>query len=50
MCRYELNDDQLKLITDLFPEQTMSPRRSDQIVLNGILWIICSGAAWCDLP
>lgn len=26
------------------------PRRSDRLVLNGILWILCSGAAWRDLP
>jgi len=26
------------------------PRRSDRTVLNGIFWILCSGAAWRDLP
>lgn len=51
MRRYELTDDQWELIADLFPDQTMGrPRRSDRIVLNGILWILCSGAAWRDLP
>jgi transposase len=51
MRRYELTDDQWELIADLFPEQTMGrPRRSDRTVLNGILWILCSGAAWRDLP
>jgi transposase len=51
MRRYELTDDQWELIADLFPGQTMGrPRRDDRIVLNGILWILCSGAAWRDLP
>lgn len=51
MRRYELTDDQWELIADLFPAQTMGrPRRSDRVVLNGILWILCSGAAWRDLP
>jgi transposase len=51
MRRYELTDDQWELIADLFPEQTTGrPRRSDRTVLNGILWILCSGAAWRDLP
>lgn len=26
------------------------PRSDDRLVLYGILWILCSGAAWCDLP
>jgi transposase len=39
------------LIEDLFPSQaTGRPRRSDRTVLNGIFWILCSGAAWRDLP
>ena len=51
MRRYELTDDQWEVIADLFPDQTMGrPRRSDRTVLNGILWILCSGAAWRDLP
>lgn len=51
MRRYELTDDQWELIADLFPGQTMGrPRRNDRTVLNGILWILCSGAAWRDLP
>jgi transposase len=51
MRRYELTDAQWGLIEDLFPEQTTGrPRLSDRRVLNGILWILCSGAAWRDLP
>jgi len=56
MRRYELTDTHWQLIEDLFPNQTMGrPRRSDRTVLNGIFWILgsmilCSGAAWRDLP
>lgn len=51
MRRYELTDAQWTLIKDLFPRQTTGrPRLSDRRVLNGILWILCSGAAWRDLP
>jgi len=51
MRRYELTDAQWNLIEDLFPRQTAGrPRISDRQVLNGILWILCSGAAWRDLP
>jgi transposase len=51
MRRYELTDAQWDLIEDVFPEQvTGRPRCSDRHVLNGILWILCSGATWRDLP
>jgi transposase len=51
MRRYELTDAQWNLIEDLFPEQTIGrPRLSDRQVLNAILWILCSEAAWRDLP
>lgn len=50
--RYELPDAAWELIKDLVsPEQKMGrPRSDDRLVLNGIFWILCSGAAWCDLP
>ena len=51
MRRYELTDTQWSLIEDLFPEQTMGrPRLNDRRLFNGILWILCSGAPWRDLP
>jgi|FLYL01.1.fsa_nt_gi transposase len=51
MRRYELTDAQWELIEDLFPKQTTGrPRLNDRQVLSGILWILCSGAAWRDLP
>nr|WP_260408936.1 IS5 family transposase [Pseudomonas cichorii] len=50
--RYELSDASWELIKALvFPEQKMGrPRSDDRLVLHGILWILCSGAAWRDLP
>lgn len=51
MRRYELTDEQWALIADLFPEQRFGrPRNDDRQVLDGILWVLCSGAAWRDLP
>ena len=50
--RYELTDEQWSSIQSFFP---CNGKRGGQwldhrIVLNGILWILCSGAAWRDLP
>ena len=49
--RYELSDASWELIKDLVsPEQKMGrPRSDDRLVLHGILWTLCSGAAWRDL-
>ncbi|QEU26581.1 MULTISPECIES: IS5 family transposase [Pseudomonas] len=50
--RYELPDAAWELIADLFSrEQKMGrPRHDDRLMLNGILWVLCSGAAWRDMP
>ena len=50
--RYELSDAAWELISDLVsPEQKMGrPRSDDRLMLNGIFWILCSGAKWRDLP
>jgi len=53
--REELTDEQWLLIEPLFDKppvvQTRGrPRRPDREVLNGVLWILRSGARWCDLP
>ena len=53
MRRYELNDEQWERIAGLFPEEGAvqgRPWRSHRQVFNGILWVLCSGAAWRDLP
>jgi transposase len=53
MRRYELEDHQWNQIADLFPSsegkrggQWQEHRR----VVNGMLWVLCSGAPWRDLP
>ena len=52
--RYELTDEECERIKGYFPEceagQKGRPRNEDRPILNGILWIVRSGAAWRDLP
>jgi transposase len=54
--REELNDAQWEIIKPLLlkPEPRADgrgrPRKDDREVLNGILWILRSGARWQDLP
>jgi transposase len=53
--REELTDEQWSLIEPFFDKaetvQTRGrPRREDREVMNGVLWILRSGARWCDLP
>ena len=50
--RYELPDAGWELIKDLVsPEQKMGrPRSDDRLVLNGIFWVLNSGAHWRDMP
>lgn len=51
MRRYELSDEQWDAIAPLLPSaKTGRPRRDDRTTLNGVLWKLCSGAAWRDVP
>ena len=52
MARLLLTDDEWDLITDLFPEPaaTGRPPVDRRMVVNGILWILRTGAPWRDLP
>ena len=52
MHRYELTDEQWSRIQSFFPNNGKPGGQwlDHRIVLNGILWILCSGAAWRDLP
>ena len=53
MARYELSDEQWELIEDLFPTNEGKPGRpfnDHRTVLNGMFWILRSGAPWRDLP
>ena len=50
-----LNDSQWSLIADLFPKQVMSSAGGRRRIparecLEGILWVLRSGARWKDLP
>lgn len=48
--RYEISDNGWAQIEDIVaPPQTMGrPRRDDRKMLNGIFWVLCSGAKWRD--
>ena len=52
--RYEITDDEWERLRRYFPGriegQIGRPRNEDRQILNGILWIVRSGAAWRDLP
>ena len=51
--RHELTDDQWRQLAPLLPPQRPStgrPARDHRTVLNGIVWILRSGAPWRDLP
>jgi len=51
----QLSDEQWLLIEDLFPEPPMTivggrPRVAPRDCLEGILWVLRTGARWKDLP
>jgi transposase len=48
----ELTDAQWGLISPLLPERRGPgrPRADDRQTLNGILWVLRTGARWKDLP
>lgn len=52
--RYEVSDQQFELIKSVLSKPVTStrgrPRRDDRTILNGIFWVLCSGAAWRDVP
>ena len=52
MVRHRLTDQQWELVQDLFPPpaRTGRPRRDRREILDGILWILRTGAPWRDLP
>jgi len=50
MC-YELTDEEWAAIRPMLPNKTRGvPRVDDRRVLNGICWVLRSGAPWRDLP
>ena len=53
MRRYELTDEQWEKIEDLFLSnegRRGAPWNDHHQTLNGMFWILCSGAPWRDLP
>jgi transposase len=49
--RYKLNDHEWAAIKPMLPNKPRGvPRVNDRRVLNGIFWILRSGAPWRDLP
>ena len=49
--RYELTDYEWTAIKPLLPNKPRGvPRVNDRRVLNGIFWVLRSGAPWRDLP
>jgi transposase len=53
MKRHELTDEQWDLIDPLVPRKqarTGRPPKDRRVMLNGIFWILGTGAPWRDLP
>ena len=49
--RYELTDDEWATIKPRLPNKPRGiPRVNDRRVLNGICWVLRSGAPWRDVP
>ena len=49
--RYDLSDTEWAVIGPVLPEGGPGPKRKDdRRVLNGIFWVLRSGAPWRDLP
>ena len=49
--RYELTDFEWAAIGSFLPNKPRGiPRVDDRRVLNGIFWVLRSGAPWRDLP
>jgi transposase len=52
MLRHQLTDDEWELIQDVFPTpaRTGRPPRDRRPIVDGILWILRTGAPWRDVP
>lgn len=51
--RYELSQAQWEAIRNVVErprKRTGRPLRDDRELLNGMFWVLCSGARWRDLP
>ena len=52
MTRHRLTDEQWELIKDVFPPpaKTGRPPSDRRKIMDGVLWILRTGAPWRDLP
>ncbi len=52
MSRYDLTDEQWQRLQPLLPRRKKEgrPREDDRRILNGLRWILRTGAPWRDLP
>jgi len=51
--RYELSSAQWERVGDLLPGKAGDPGRTaadNRLFVNGVLWVLRSGARWSDLP
>lgn len=51
--RYEFNDRQWDRIAPMLPGKASDPGRTatdNRLFVNGVLWVLRSGARWSDLP
>jgi transposase len=51
--RYELSDTQWRRIEAMLPGKESDPGRTavdNRLFINGVLWVLRSGARWSDLP
>jgi len=51
--RYELSEAQWRRISDLLPGKAKDPGRTgsdNRLFVDGVLWVLRSGAHWQDLP
>jgi len=48
----ELTDKQWEVIQSLLPKPSWTgrPRANDRRTINGILWVLRTGARWADMP
>jgi len=52
----EITDDQWRLILPMLPENRPRkdprgrPLSNTRAVVNGVLWVLCSGSSWASLP
>jgi transposase len=51
MARFDLSDEEWAVVSGFLPKQGRGPqRKDDRKILNGIFYILRTGAPWRDLP